>query len=543
MSATVVKSHVFAWVMAGLSMVLAWAQTGLRMVKKLDRQHGKPLRTLRVKDTLVPIAVVSLYFLSWGFAYGLLDTMNAHVKKQMQLTNRQSSLLAVGYYTTYFITPFLISRPLITHCGYRLTLIVGLLFFVLGSFVTAHAAISISLAWFVGGQFVVGMGVSVLEASANPYAVHCGPEEQSTVRIMFAQGCAAFGTVIAPIVARIVLFGSAGAADTDTVSADAATNLASAVVLYRALGYSVLALATLSAVLFFGTSLVPEVVADHHATSQVAANVDSPSAADDAKLSWWQRVRQHAVWGAGRLWCAVEASWCNIGCQVAVAQNVIPYLEEVAGQNHAQGAMGMMWAQIAFMGGRFAYALGLRWVKPRVLFLVPVVGVVGSSVLAIVLKGDAAEAAMVLIMFFEGPLFPTIFDVAVKGAGSHASLYESIVIMSISGGAILPLVFGVMADTTGVATAFVLVVVVFAMGPGQFAITCNAVSSFKKAIDAHSSGVPHSPDGVARGNDSHGEEGGEKELQELPSSSSRDRASTLVDDSNDGSTPLQTATR
>lgn len=68
--------------------------------------------------------------------------------------------------------------------------------------------------------------------------------------------------------------------------------------------------------------------------------------------------------------------------------------------------------------------------------------------------GYAGILMLKLAMFAEGPTFPTIFATGIRDLAQHSSLGESILIMSICGGAIGPPVFGIIADTFGVRVAF-----------------------------------------------------------------------------------------
>ncbi|CAI4214643.1 unnamed protein product [Parascedosporium putredinis] len=60
---------------------------------------------LTLKQSLLPNALVTILFFLWGFAYGLLDVLNAHFQKSLDLNFARSSGLASAYFGAYFICP------------------------------------------------------------------------------------------------------------------------------------------------------------------------------------------------------------------------------------------------------------------------------------------------------------------------------------------------------------------------------------------------------------------------------------------------------
>jgi FHS family L-fucose permease-like MFS transporter len=383
------------------------------LVKRFDIQHGQRRRDLTLETVYVPIICASVLFFTWGFAYGLLDTMNNHVRKLMGLSRAMSALLAVAYYVAYPVAVFGIAGPLIKYCGYRFTFIAGLLIFGIGNFIMM--AVAGKLAGMVAACFVVGLGVATLERSANPYVVRCGPTAQRSTRINFAQSFAGIGTVLSPLTAARF------------VSGNATEKIAGIVGVYKGIGCIVMAISIFFAGLFFRTNCTPEI------------------SLDDEEESY--AFRKNPLWGCKKLWWGALGNFCNMGCQVAVAQYLMAYLEENAGLNDTQGAQYLSVAQTAFVVGRFAFS-GLSMVmKPRKALGIFIFGCMACSTGAIYARNGAAIAMVVLIMLFEAPLFPTIFETATSGLDKLASRAEDIMISSICGGALLSPLFGLLADT------------------------------------------------------------------------------------------------
>ena len=104
----------------------------------------------------------------------------------MGLERKHAALLATGYYAAYLLCPLPMSGPIIRKWGYRWAFVAGLLLFTVGNFAMGGAAQRKTFAGMVAAMFVVGMGVSTLERSANPYAAKVGPPGSAERRLVFA---------------------------------------------------------------------------------------------------------------------------------------------------------------------------------------------------------------------------------------------------------------------------------------------------------------------------------------------------------------------
>lgn len=91
----------------------------------------------------------------------------------------------------------------------------------------------------------------------------------------------------------------------------------------------------------------------------------------------------------------------------------------------------------------------MKFIKPRIVIMIFITGVVLFAILALVLKGDAAIACINLVLFFESCIFPLIMTLSLRGLGRHSKRGASILVAAVSGGALFPPVLGVVADALG----------------------------------------------------------------------------------------------
>ena len=232
--------------------------------------------------------------------------------------------------------------------------------------------------------------------------------------------------------------------------ADNDAKMASVITLYNVVGYGVLGLVVLFLWIFFGTALVPEIEEEEHFVEE--------DGAQEVSRSRIHRFFSHPIWSYRRLWCAWLANFINVSNQVIIAQFFIEYSKTVRpGKTSAKQAQNFLSVAQTFLAvGRYVFVVMIIWIKPRmslVLFVALAVGTVG---IATRVTGYPGILMLKLAMFAEGPTFPTIFATGIRDLAQHASLGESVLIMSICGGAVGPPVFGIIADTFGVRVAFLL---------------------------------------------------------------------------------------
>ncbi|TKA60896.1 hypothetical protein B0A49_11439, partial [Cryomyces minteri] len=161
---------------------------------------------LTVKQSIFPIALVTLLFFLWGFAYGLLDVLNAKFQTALNITAAKAGGLQGAYFGAYFIGPLTYSGWIVRKFGYRWTFITGLCIYGVGALMFWPSAIYRSFGGFCGSLFIVGSGLSTLETSANPFIATCGPPRLSEFRLELSQSIQAVGSVMAPLLASRVFF-------------------------------------------------------------------------------------------------------------------------------------------------------------------------------------------------------------------------------------------------------------------------------------------------------------------------------------------------
>ena len=177
-----------------------------KQTKKVDTSAVTGASSLSIRQSLIPLTLVTILFFLWGFAYGLLDTLNAKFQDALGVSAGMAGGLQASYFGAYFLSPLTWAGWLVRHAGYRWTFIAGLIVYGIGSLMFWPSAVKESFGGFCGSLFIVGSGLSTLETSANPYISTLGPPRLSEFRLEMSQSVQAIGTVVAPLLAARVFF-------------------------------------------------------------------------------------------------------------------------------------------------------------------------------------------------------------------------------------------------------------------------------------------------------------------------------------------------
>lgn len=392
------------------------------------------------------IMVTSLFFF-WGFVHNLDPVLIKHLKKAFTLNTLQSSLVDSAVFIAYFIMA-LPAGYVMKKFGYKSGVILGLVLFAIGSFLFIPAANTQQYAFFLGALFVIASGLTFLETAANPYADLLGDPETSTQRLNLSQSFNGLAATLAPIIGvnliltkdytEVELQGMTEEARKLALAAEASTVKTP----YLILGLCIL----LVAIIFWFTHL-PEVK-----QTETEGKGKSKSILHAFR-------HPHLTW-------AVVAQFFYVGAQVCVFSFFLLYAPKAAGVSDKVAGNFLGWGcGLAFMVGRFfGTFLMVEMVKPARLLSIYALINIALCAVAMFATGIPALVAVIGIAFFMSIMFPTIFSLGIKDLGTDTEYGSSLIIMSIVGGAILPPVFGWIADSTGnIQLAYIVPLICFAV--------------------------------------------------------------------------------
>ena len=388
--------------------------------------RGAPLTERRY---LLPFVLVTSLFFLWAIGVNLNDILIPHLKKALDLSDFQSSLIQTSFFGGYFLMA-LPAGWVMRKLGYRNGILIGIALCGFGTLLFQPAATARWYPFFLLALFVMACGQCVLEVAANPYVTLLGPAESAARRLTTAQIFNALGSVLTPVLgARFILSSSqqpvASATAIDAWRVSEASSVKAPYLIITAIFVVV--------GLIMARARLPEVK---------ESGVGGGRGLGDA-------------WRHAHLRRGVITQFCYVGAQVGVASFVIRFAKHaVPGTDDIGAAIFLFWHQAGFLLGRVLGSFIMKRVAaPKLLATVAVLGLVAAA-FAATGSGMAAVWMVALLGLFHSIQFPTIFALSLDGLGEDTKLGSSLLVMSIVGGAIIPAAMGRLSDATSIQTAF-----------------------------------------------------------------------------------------
>ena len=384
------------------------------------------------------ITLTSLFFM-WGFVTVLNDIVSPHLQSIFDLSYKQASLVQFAFFFAYFIFSIPAAK-LIGATSYKIAIVVGLLTTGVGAFLFIPAASAASFILFLGALVVLAAGITVLQVAANPYVAVLGPPKTASSRLNLTQAFNSLGTTIGPWIGGIFIL------TTTAKSSDELKSLsAQALQAYKVEQAS----SVKTPYIFIGLLLV--------ALAVVIYFLHLPSIPEAQKKGHTSGV---SLWKYRHLVLGVVGIFVYVGAEVSIGTFLIKYfhLHEIGNLPEKQGAQLVAYYWGGAMIGRFIGSAILQKVKAGT-----VLGIAAFCACALVLtsvltSGQVAMASIILVGFFNSIMFPSIFTLGIANLGPLTGDGSGLLIMAIVGGAIIPLLFGALADmpAIGLQHAFIL---------------------------------------------------------------------------------------
>src|SRR5271163_3365796 len=388
------------------------------------------------------LAVVTTLFFMWGFLTCLNDILVPHLKSIFDLSYAKVMLVQFSFFSAYFLFSVPWSR-IVNIIGYHRTMVVGLLTMALGSFLFLPAASAASYPLFLTALLILAAGITGLQVAANPYVDLLGKPETASSRLDLTQAFNSLGTTIAPKIGGLLILSAAPLAMEQirqftprALQTYRVHEAASVKMPYTVIGAALVLLAIL-----IGTFKLPRIEAAESSGQKV----------DDS------------IWKHSNLLLGAIGIFAYVGAEVSIGSFLVNYfgLPEIANLSAktAAGFVSFYWG--GAMVGRFLGAGLLRRFRPGSLLALCATIAAGLITASMLLGGHTAMWTILAVGLFNSIMFPTIFSLGVAELGPLTGNGSGLLNMAIVGGAILPVIQGVIADHVGLHHAFVLPVICY----------------------------------------------------------------------------------
>jgi FHS family L-fucose permease-like MFS transporter len=328
--------------------------------------------------------------------------------------------------------------------GYKTTMVVGLMTMAVGAFLFVPAASTASYPLFLAALLVLAAGITGLQVSANPYVDLLGKPETASSRLDLTQAFNSLGATIAPKIGGLLILSTAPLTieqlrqlTPQALQVYRVQQASSVKVPYVVIGIALLLLATLISV-----SRLPKI---ENTVSGVGEKAND------------------SVWKHPNLLFGAIGIFAYVGAEVSIGSFLVNYfgLPEIASLSakSAAGLVSFYWG--GAMIGRFLGAPLLQRYKPGYLLALCAIAAGALVTTSMILSGHAAMWTILGVGFFNSIMFPTIFSLGEAELGPLSGTGSGVLTMAIVGGAILPVMQGLIADHLGLHHAFFLPVICY----------------------------------------------------------------------------------
>ncbi|KAI1081117.1 MFS general substrate transporter [Whalleya microplaca] len=479
----------------------------------VNMRRPKSMLRTSVRDSFKYCTVVIILFLLWGFSYGLLNQLTGAVASVSGMSTAETIALSSIYFGAgYLLGPLIVGEWILRHDehsrtrkrsrkngadpigGYRATFILGLCIYGVGTIMFWPSAVLTSFAGFMICNFVVGFGLAVLETGANPFLIFCGPMDYAETRLLLAQGLQAVTTVLSGLLAEKVFFSniSSSLKSTDSMS-----------LLDVQWTYLAITLLCAALALFFFYMPLPEVTDAEmeHSTRYLPIDPKKRSFGGFELRTWTLVLAVLAQWAYVAAQESMSIFFRSIltpslaaGAPTGTAADSAAQLSEAPEGLSLSIPDYLLVAHSAFALSRFlaAYLAYLSPTHPKVpqprtvLSICTGLTIVCGILLAALRPQNQNMLAIpaILFYFFEGPMWPLIFTLGLRGQGQRTKRAAAYITMGASGPAFWPFVMYAINQRGGSYQTAFSVVPALLVVTGFFSLFLDLKRDARALVDA-----------------------------------------------------------
>ena len=402
-----------------------------------------PTAPSKTQNYTGPLLIIGALFFVFGFVTWVNSVLITFFKQAFNLTSFQSTLVAFAFFISYTIMA-IPSSAVLKRTGFKNGMSLGLVAMAVGTLIFVPAAKSASYPLFLIGLFIIGIGLTVLQTASNPYATILGPRESAAQRISFL----GIANKLAGICSQFIFGGLLLSGANEVINA---ASLEKVVTPYLILTGILIVLAGL-----IRFSNLPEVSEEQD---------DLPTDVTAVHSSIWQFPN---------LVLGVLALFCYVGAEVITGDLIISYGHAIGFSNDE----AKHFTTYTLIGLLVGYMLGIiaipRFISQQNALRYGMILALALTASALLTDGFASVLSIALMGFAISPVWPAVWPLALNRLGKFTKLGSALLIMGISGGALLPLLHGYLTDAVSPKMAYALLLPLFGF------ILYYAISGHKK---------------------------------------------------------------
>jgi len=370
---------------------------------------------------LVPLIIVGILFFLLGFSLGINGLLIPFLKKAFSLSNTESYLVLTAAYSAFVVFSYP-SGALIQRTGYRRGIVLSFILFAVGLYLFVPSADMESFPLFLLATFICGTGNTIMQAAINPYITILGPIESAAKRLCIMTVFNRSGWVIAPIFLSIFI----DITQVNVQLGDLFLPFYILVGIFILLG------------IFTWFAPLPEVNA--------VGEEEKDDSAESAKVRAFVASKK-SVFGFPHLMLGVVALFFDAGIGALAYISPVDFAQTLGLSNPERY---MIYPVVATATGAILGILLIpRYMSQLTGLRIGAVSALFFSLLLPVLPAHTAIYIFPPLCLSLSLNWNVVWPLAISHLGKYTKIGSSILVSSIVGGAVLPLIFGYLKDVTG----------------------------------------------------------------------------------------------
>ncbi|MGC1241414.1 MAG: sugar MFS transporter [Chryseosolibacter sp.] len=400
--------------------------------------------TSQQKSYVLPMIIIGALFFIFGFVTWVNGTLIPYLKIACQLeSDFQSYLVATAFFIAYGVMA-IPSSFVLKKTGYKKGMAIGLFVMAIGAILFVPAAQARDYNLFLIGLFIIGTGLALLQTASNPYVSIIGPIESAATRISIMGICNKFAGILAGLIFGYIALKDADAVQQSLLTMDAAAKdalldeLASRVIVPYLIISGVLVVLAI-AIIFSGLPDIKD---------------DGSEDGTDTSLS----ASKTSAFQFPHLLLGILAIFLYVGVEVMAGDTIISYGTSLGIEMSTARFLSQL--TLAFM--LVGYIIGIFTIpkylsQSYALRLSAILGVI-FTIGAVVTDGFVSVTFIAMLGLANALMWPAIFPLAIDGLGRFTKIASGLLVMAISGGAVLPLIYGKLLEAWGPKEAYIMMV-------------------------------------------------------------------------------------
>lgn len=393
------------------------------------------------------IFIIGLLFFVFGFVTWLGSVLIPYLRIACELTSFQSYFVAFSFYISYTVMA-IPSAWVLKKTGFKKGMSTGLLMMALGALCFIPAALTRMYPLFLLGLFIQGAGLTILQTASNPYITILGPQESAARRISVMGICNGIAGAIAPIILGAIILQDADGFDKRLSGLNAVqknemlSQLANRVIL----PYAIMVVTLVLLALLIHFSGLPEVDEETEEQRNTTAQHNKTS-----------------IFQFPHLLLGVLTIFFYVGVEVIAVDTIAGY----AASLNVPLSSAKFFASFTIVNMLIGYIIGIicipKYIRQQNALKISAIAGIVFAIAALCTSGYTSVTFIALLGLANSLMWPSIWPLAIDGLGRFTKLASSLMIMAIGGGAILPLLYGHIAQTFSTHLAYVVVLPSYCM--------------------------------------------------------------------------------